>query len=185
MSAPFVVPNDLPATRRIVTGHNDEGKAIFVSDESFNTDPVGPSGRLGFKALYETEKTPANNDNPFKDPMFNALSDIGNKEGTILRVADMAPKGEKAFMHRTETVDYAIVLHGEVTAVLDSGEETVIRAGDILIQRGVTHGWINKGESWCRIIFVSIASHPAKVGDKVLGAEGYDPKMLATPGHQA
>ncbi|KAH8924718.1 hypothetical protein BT69DRAFT_1318726 [Atractiella rhizophila] len=178
--------NMLPGVRRIVTGHNAEGKAIFIHDETFKSDPVGRSGKVGFKALYETEKVPANNDDPFHDPMFNDVNDIANKEGTILRIVDYAPtsKDDKPYVHRTESVDYGIVMSGEITCVLDSGEEKIIHAGDVVIQRGTSHGWINHGEEWCRIIFTSIATHPARIGDKVLGREGYLPEHVATKGHK-
>jgi uncharacterized cupin superfamily protein len=58
-------------------------------------------------------------------------------------------------MHKTETVDYAIVLAGEITAVMDDGE-TVLKAGDILVQRGTNHGWANRSGKPCRIAFVLI-----------------------------
>lgn len=60
-----------------------------------------------------------------------------------------------AFMHRTETIDYGIVLQGEITLILDIGE-TVARAGDIVIQRGTNHGWANRGSEPCRIAFILI-----------------------------
>ena len=60
-----------------------------------------------------------------------------------------------AFMHRTETIDYGIVLEGEITLILDEGE-TVARAGDIVIQRGTNHGWANRGKEPCRIAFILI-----------------------------
>ena len=60
-----------------------------------------------------------------------------------------------AFMHRTETIDYGIVLEGEITLIMDEGE-TVVRAGDIVIQRGTNHGWANRGNVPCRIAFILI-----------------------------
>src|SRR5690606_17173956 len=60
-----------------------------------------------------------------------------------------------AFMHRTETIDYGIVLEGEITLILDEGE-TVARAGDIVIQRGTNHGWANRSGKNCRIAFILI-----------------------------
>ena len=67
----------------------------------------------------------------------------------------MADSGRHAFMHRTETVDYGIVLEGEITLVLDEGE-TVVRAGDIVVQRGTNHGWANRSGKGCRIAFVLV-----------------------------
>jgi mannose-6-phosphate isomerase-like protein (cupin superfamily) len=60
-----------------------------------------------------------------------------------------------AYMHRTETVDYGIVLEGEITLIMDEGETTV-RAGDIVVQRGTNHGWANRSEQNCRIAFILI-----------------------------
>ena len=60
-----------------------------------------------------------------------------------------------AYMHRTETIDYGIVLEGELTLILDIGE-TTLRAGDIVVQRGTNHGWANRSEKSCRIAFVLI-----------------------------
>ena len=64
-------------------------------------------------------------------------------------------KSRHAFMHRTETVDYGIVLHGEIVLIMDEGE-TLCRAGDIVIQRGTNHGWANRSDANCRIAFVLI-----------------------------
>jgi uncharacterized cupin superfamily protein len=58
-------------------------------------------------------------------------------------------------MHRTETIDYGIVLEGEITLIVDEGE-TIVRAGDIVIQRGTNHGWANRSRSNCRIAFILI-----------------------------
>ena len=66
-----------------------------------------------------------------------------------------APGARHAFMHRTETIDYGIVLEGELTLILDVGE-TIVRAGDIIIQRGTNHGWANRSRRHCRIAFILI-----------------------------
>ncbi|KAH8915538.1 hypothetical protein BT69DRAFT_1288676 [Atractiella rhizophila] len=186
MSAPTFV-NDLRGIRRVVTGHNAEGKAVFVGDEEFRMESLNGSTTFGLKVLYETEKTPASNDEPFQDPMFNDVADITNKEGTNVRVLDFAPNQKwesgKGFMHRTESIDYAIVVKGEVTCYLDSGEKKTLKVGDLIVQRGTMHEWVNESSEWCRAIAIVVAAHPAKVGDKVLGREGYEPEWVATKGH--
>ena len=58
-------------------------------------------------------------------------------------------------MHRTETIDYGIVLEGEIVLIMDEGE-TVVRAGDVVIQRGTNHGWANRSDQICRIAFILI-----------------------------
>ena len=70
-------------------------------------------------------------------------------------VADGGASERHAFMHRTETVDYGIVLEGELVLIMDEGETTV-RAGDIVIQRGTNHGWANRSDKPCRIAFILI-----------------------------
>ncbi|KAH8914402.1 hypothetical protein BT69DRAFT_1395594 [Atractiella rhizophila] len=186
MSTPTYV-NDLPGIRRIVTGHNAEGKAIFVGDEAFRAESLNGSTAFGLKILYETEKTPANIDEPFHDPMFNDVADIANKQGTIVRVLDFAPNQRfvlgEGFMHRTESLDYGIIVKGEVACYLDSGEKKTLKTGDLIVQRGTMHEWVNETSEWCRLIAIVVASHPATVGDKVLGREGYESEWVATKGH--
>ncbi|MCJ1378654.1 hypothetical protein MMC17_001753 [Xylographa soralifera] len=99
--------------------------------------------------------------------------------GNTCRVVDLGPlsvstdketgKEAEPFMHRTQSLDYGIVVSGEVDLILDSGETRTMRQGDMAVQRGTMHAWRNKSETeWCRIVFVLIASEEVVVGGKVL-----------------
>lgn len=93
------------------------------------------------------------------------------KGGTVLRYVDMAP-GYQCMMHRTQSVDYGIVLEGEVVSVLDSGEEYVMRRGDVTVQRATMHAWRNNSETeWVRMIFALQDCKPLVVGGKRLGED--------------
>ena len=77
-----------------------------------------------------------------------------NPNGTVARIVDFAP-GSEALMHRTQSLDYGIVIEGEVEMVLDEGVKRVLRRGDVAVQRGTNHGWRNtSGTEWARMFFV-------------------------------
>jgi hypothetical protein len=139
-----------------------------------------------FYEVWNTRETPARIDRSSGEPHEDGISLAPPKRGTRIRVLDIAPDdasltsmtpqqarahfaevgasdasshtgtgSRHAFMHRTETIDYGIMLQGELTLILDQGE-TVIRAGDIVVQRGTNHGWANRSGRPCRIAFVLI-----------------------------
>lgn len=83
--------------------------------------------------------------------------------GTVLRHVDFVP-GETSAMHRTVSLDYGVVLEGEIEAILDSGEKRILKRGDVCIQRGTMHAWRNTSETeWCRMLFVLQPSKPIEV----------------------
>jgi quercetin dioxygenase-like cupin family protein len=88
---------------------------------------------------------------------------VGTGQGTVIRITELQP-GTTGFMHRTETLDYAILMSGECDLELDSGEVVKLRAGDIVVQRGTMHAWINRGAGPCRFAFVLIDAKPAEAG---------------------
>ena len=174
-------------TRRIVTGHNAQGKAIIQED-----GPVARYQRVGgesgpmFHEVWNTTATPAPIDAASGEPPEDGLKLAPPRHGTRIRVLDIPPDGDRlndvtpeearahfaevgavdasshssegsrhAHMHRTETIDYGIVLEGELVLIMDEGE-TVCRAGDIIVQRGTNHGWANRTERNCRIAFILI-----------------------------
>lgn len=145
----------------------------------------GEHGPLFFE-VWNTRETPARIDAASGEPREEGIQLAPPKNGTRIRVLEIPPedpsiakltpeearahfaevgaaeaashsaRGSKhAFMHRTETVDYGIVLEGELTLIVDIGE-TVVRAGDIVVQRGTNHGWANRGKVPCRIAFILI-----------------------------
>jgi len=172
---------DKPPVRRIVTGHNAEGRACFVEDGASPAQRTMPE-RPGYRVtnLWRTGASPGVND---PDTIEQHQGVLPPKGGTVLRIiewpaeeydspearklmdatfARMYPDahrnvkpGEHPGMHKTDTVDYAIVLEGEVTAIMDEGE-TVMRAGDVLIQRGTNHAWANRSGLPAKIAFILI-----------------------------
>lgn len=173
--------------RRIVTGHDAAGRAVFLED-----GPVPRVQRIGgehgplFHEVWNTRATPAPIDRASGELAESGIQLAPPANGTRIRVLDIPPDGDRldnvspeearahfaevgasdasshtgensrhAHMHRTETIDYGIVLEGELVLILDEGE-TVCRAGDVIIQRGTNHGWANRSNSNCRIAFVLI-----------------------------
>jgi len=172
--------------RRVVTGHNDAGLAVILSDAP--PERVRVIGRNGptFYEVWNTRATPAPIDRRSGEPPEEQIMLAPPRNGTRIRVLDIPPetaelqqidaaaarehfaeigaaqaathndiKSRHPFMHRTESIDYGIVLDGEITLIMDEGETTV-RAGDIVIQRGTNHGWANRSGRNCRIAFILI-----------------------------
>ena len=142
--------------RRVITGHDEQGKAIVVRDSAIPNLPEMHGVEL--MSLWSTDRTPADNVGG-EDTAFvadTAIPPLSN--GTIFRIVDFPP-GNDAFMHRTETVDYAIVMSGEIDMQLDDSEVHVT-AGDVLVQRGTNHAWANRGTETCRIAFILVDAEP-------------------------
>jgi quercetin dioxygenase-like cupin family protein len=143
--------------RRIVTGHNSDGKAIFVSDDALPVDPI-PSGDAAFSLVWTTATVPADNN----DETDGRTRDAGLtlNQGSVIRIVDMLPGGTSP-MHRTNSIDYGIVLSGKVELELDDGLVTTAGPGDIIVQRGTMHLWRNRSATeTCRIVFVLIEAKP-------------------------
>jgi quercetin dioxygenase-like cupin family protein len=154
-----------PPVRRIVTGHNTDGRAVVVSDESLPVDPI-PSGDAAFSLVWTTATVPADNN----DETDGRTRDAGLtlNQGSVIRIVDMLPGGTSP-MHRTNSIDYGIVLSGKVELELDDGAVTTARSGDIIVQRGTMHLWRNPSATeTCRIVFVLIEAKPVLVGDAPL-----------------
>jgi hypothetical protein len=173
--------SELPPIRRIVTGDDLKGRSRIVEDApaaSIRTVPERP----GYRAVnvWRSAETPARIG--AADSTAEHRGILPPKNGSILRIIDFPPEpsdqaalkkmldatfggiykdalhDRRALhpgMHRTETLDYAIVLEGEIYAVMDE-DETLMRAGDVLIQRGTNHAWANRSGRTARIAFVLI-----------------------------
>jgi quercetin dioxygenase-like cupin family protein len=153
--------------RRVVTGHDANGRAVVKIDEVSKTLS---SNRPGATAcvVWTTEGFPVSNTGEADQGLRNVGTTL--KNGTVFRVIDFAP-GVAPRNHRTDSIDYAIVMSGEIDMELD--DTTVhLKAGDVLVQRGTIHNWVNRGTEPCVMAFVLIDAKPVKVGDKVLHAEG-------------
>jgi hypothetical protein len=171
--------------RRIVTGHNAKGKSVILSDApSPHVLELDAMPGLALINLWVTDSAPAINAGQ-ADAAARPVVLEPPARGTIFRVVDFPPdKGMagkvdrgKAFaamgaghamdrsdarhpaMHKTNTIDYALVLDGEIWALMDEGE-TLLRAGDCLIQRGTNHAWSNRTDAPCRVAFILVSADP-------------------------
>ncbi len=153
--------------RRVVTGHDANGKAIVLIDEIVKN---AGSARPGATAsvIWTTEGFPIDNDGGEDTSGRRTGTTLPN--GTVFRVVEFAP-GVSPRNHRTDSIDYAVVISGEIDMALD--EQTVhLKAGDVLVQRGTIHNWINNGTQPCAIAFALIDAKPVTAGGKTLHAEG-------------
>lgn len=153
--------------RRVVTGHDKNGKAGVKIDEVINNVPEGRTGAFP-QVIWSTEGFPANNDGD-ADESTRALG-TSHDNGTVFRVVSFGP-GVAPRNHRTDSIDYGVVISGEIDMDLD-GTVVHLRAGDVLVQRGTIHNWINRGTRPCVIAFTLIAAKPVSAGGKVLNAVG-------------
>jgi hypothetical protein len=173
--------------RRVVTGQSATGKATITSDAL--APLVFPlEGGPTIVELWKTLDSPARIHAQQEEPAAGPLSLLPPKNGTVLRIAEFPPDAAElsaeagramfekmgsgssstsgtahdALMHRTETLDYGIVLEGEITLIVETGE-TTLAAGDVVIQRGANHAWSNRSGKMCRMAFVLIDGHYSPV----------------------
>jgi len=178
--------------RRVVTGHDGDGTAVVVMDGIVESKPRA-SG-VSSAVLWVTDETPANISGR-QDRAERTVGVPPPPNGSVLRVVDFPPvtgeitldnaaftaemglgaqqrrKGrytDHPFMHRTASIDYAIVLEGEIDMLLDDSS-VHLKAGDILVQQGTNHAWVNNGKQTCRIAFVLIDAHEPEVLKQVGG----------------
>ena len=171
----------LKPIRRVVTGHDSQGRSIIAGDgPSPHTVAISASPAFGMTDLWVTYDAPANNTGA-SDPAARKIVLEPPPRGPIFRVVEFPPDAQlagkfdrvEAFeaigardaldpdgtrhpgMHRTHSVDYAIVLSGEIWAVMDVGE-TPLLAGDCLIQRGTNHAWSNRSNAPCLVAFILV-----------------------------
>jgi quercetin dioxygenase-like cupin family protein len=141
--------------RRIVTGHDENGRSIVLED---GAPPISRSvPGATFYELWRTSDAPAplaprerqepTDRRPLAVPPEGA--------GTVFRIVELAPRSRSP-MHRTQTLDYGIVLDGEIVLALDDGSETRLSPGDVVIQRGTDHSWINPTDRTARMAFVLV-----------------------------
>jgi quercetin dioxygenase-like cupin family protein len=153
--------------RRVVTGHDANGRAVVKIDE-VSKNLV--SSRPGSTAcvLWTTESFPVDNTGDADEGLRQVGTTLNN--GTVFRVVEFAP-GVAPRVHRTDSIDYAVVMSGEIDMELDDSV-VHLKEGDVLVQRGTIHNWINRGNQPCVIAFILIDAKPVEVGGKVFHAEG-------------
>ena len=161
------MPKELPPIRRVVTGHdaNDVAKVLIDGPVTNSTGATNRSRVL----MWCTDGAPCD------ISVGETIEDMGTRKlgtappprGTRFTVNDFPP-GATGAMHRTETVDYCLVLAGEIDMEMD--DSTIhLKAGDVVIQRGTNHAWINRGTEPARIAFVLIDAEPLGIGHPVTG----------------
>jgi hypothetical protein len=173
--------------RRVVTGHDASGKAVVTFDGDTPHKHAAPNNGPVSRGMWLTQAVPAHADGG--DPWDPSLGIPPPQGGTIFTIVDFPPMGElppgmpndviqrhlapehkspksrpsrHPFMHRTRTVDYGIVLSGEIDMLLDE-TEVHLTAGDVVVQRATNHAWVNRGTAPCRIAFILVdAVEPLK-----------------------
>lgn len=158
-----------PPIRRVVTGHSDTHVAQVLIDAPA-TNAKYPSPGLVSTMIWCTDGAPA------KIPVGTQIEDMGARilgtappaNGSRFAVIDFPP-GNHPHMHRTETIDYVIVLEGEIDMDMDDSTVT-LRQGDVMVQRGTNHAWANRSGKWARVAFVLIDAEPLGIGKPVQGS---------------
>jgi quercetin dioxygenase-like cupin family protein len=153
--------------RRVVTGHDASGRAVVKIDEVAKNLVSSRPGATTC-VVWTTESFPVDNTGEEDAGLRKTGTTLDN--GTVFRILELAP-GVTPRNHRTDSIDYAVVMSGEVDMELDD-TKVHLQAGDVLVQRGTIHNWVNRGTEPCVIAFVLIAANPVTVGGKVLRAEG-------------
>ncbi|MDD0838887.1 cupin domain-containing protein [Curvibacter sp. HBC61] len=191
-----------PPIHRVVTGHNDRGQAVISSNGPLPTVvAIEAIPGTVFHEVWSTDSTPVRVDNG-ADPTVGPLRLPPPSQGTRIRFVDIPPdtaeylahgagRMKDAFtqigdasastvaadsphplMHRTESVDYGVVIEGEMTLVLDDSE-VVLRPGSVVVQRGTNHAWANRSGRLCRMLFVLVDGRYDPVIAQQLGAPGH------------
>jgi mannose-6-phosphate isomerase-like protein (cupin superfamily) len=172
--------------RRVVTGHDAQGRSIILSDgPATSVKEIATFPGLALTDFWETAGAPASNAGS-ADAANRPVRLEPPKNGTVFRLVEFPPDASRPkdadsgagfdsigaghvvdrashdpMMHRTATVDYAVVVKGEIHAVMDKGE-TLLKAGDVLVQRGTNHSWSVRGREPCLVAFVLVSAEPLK-----------------------
>ena len=158
--------------RRIVTGHDAQGRAIVATDETIAGTSAPARPHISRVEIWSTDKMPVDNSegaaaDAQRAGFVKRYNYVGSGQGTVVRITEFAP-GAPKFMHRTETVDYAILLKGECDLELDDGKSVHMKPGDIVVQRGTMHAWVNNGTEPCVFAFVLIDADPVETAGQSL-----------------
>lgn len=156
--------------RRVVTGHDDDGNSVVKFNDIIESrcdenraEGVGKTSE--FSLIWSTDAFPSDN----TDDVIGFQREVGltSPGGTVFRVVDFYP-GKSSPMHRTKSLDYGIIIDGEVELELDNGTTVELKTGDVIVQRGTIHAWHNKSDKICRMAFVFIDAQEIEVGGQKL-----------------
>ncbi|KAK2019983.1 cupin domain-containing protein [Colletotrichum eremochloae] len=165
-------PNNLRRPQRFITDHDADGKAVFNTRLPEEIPQQTIANEAKFYLGYTTEQTPVsfagNKDVESYAARLASPPGIVIPGGSVMRIVDCPPNSLSP-MHRTISLDYGVVLEGELDLVLDSGETRRMRRGDVSVQRGTMHAWKNVSETqWARMLYVLQESQPLEVAGQVL-----------------
>jgi quercetin dioxygenase-like cupin family protein len=151
----------LPKFRRVVTTHDASGKAVVWIDGDA-TNHKFPSDKISSTMMWSTDATPTQLFGG-EDEGARILGSAPPTGGSRFTMMEFKP-GNTGHLHRTDTVDYVICIAGEIDMVLDDAQSVTLRAGDVAIQRGTNHAWINRSDQPCRLAVVLIDAAPKREG---------------------
>jgi hypothetical protein len=146
----------------VVTGHDAAGRSVKLSDglPSQNHSMQGEAVGADFIEIWNTpDAVPTLTSQPAAEPTARPFA-IMPATGHLMRIIEIYPPsmgGKRTVMHRTRTLDYAVVIEGEVVLVLDDGE-TVLGPGSVVVQRGTDHAWENRSDAVTRMAFFHLAA---------------------------
>ncbi|KAK7064258.1 cupin-2 domain-containing protein [Favolaschia claudopus] len=164
----------LPQVQRVVTGHDNSGFGVVQNNSTLSFSSMDIPGMDGAKAAavwVTTDGIPTKDNNLSEDGAERPVDGIVHPNGTNLRCTDLAP-GAQTPMHRTTSLDYNILLQGELILIMEDGSETHLKnPGDTVIQKGTMHAWRNPSTEWARWMCAVIAAEPAVVNGKGLENE--------------
>lgn len=195
----------MKSVRRVVTGHDEAGKAIVLADGEpplVIRSPVQPG--LAFNEIWNTTAMPQSIAATYEEPTTLHAGTAPPRNGTVIRIVDLPPEGPDGprfdkeqsrelfaavglekdaerhkpgrhpLMHRTESIDYGIVLSGEIVLLLDDSE-VHLKTGDVVVQRGTVHAWTNRTNAICRMAF--ILTDGTFEPDLALALEAHDKRL--------
>jgi quercetin dioxygenase-like cupin family protein len=160
-------PSKLPPIRRVITGHDRDNVAKVIIDGPATNSKSGASGATS-TLIWSTDSTPADCavGEDTEDLGARIIGTPPPENGTRFAVIEFPP-GNPGRMHRTETIDYVVVICGELD--MDMDDSTVrLRAGDVLVQRATNHAWVNRGTEVARAAFVLLDSKPLGIGHPIV-----------------
>lgn len=151
------------SVRRVVTGHDAGGKAAVVSDEMLGAKRISSTAERVL--LWSTQVFPSDN----QDETDGGLADLkpGDASRTTFGIVTLEPRSESP-IHRTVSLDYCVVIDGQIDLALADGVVTTIRRGEVVVQRGTLHGWNNTTDEPCVMAVVVTEASPVRIGDQEL-----------------
>jgi quercetin dioxygenase-like cupin family protein len=144
--------------RRIVTAHDSSGRSMVGADSVIDSQPGKMQPAISIANLWLNTLPPALDG---ADPTQHDFPMLPNDGGAVFRILELMP-GTPPHMHKTETIDYIVVLAGTLSMLLDDGTELAMKPHDVMIQRATVHGWANRGSEPCRFATVVIDATGAK-----------------------